>query len=479
MTSLVSLLEKCDTARTLDLPGLLADHCMRWHSRKETKKIAGIYSCDSMITWFTCAMAYLDLHPEGPSGQEKIPDFPLIEIPPFLTYSTKDYTACLSEMTMQEMMKTIEGLEWHVFSCPFRLTSSDAWWSQVKSMLDILTARAFFLSRGEFGTDVMNEPQYAEKFEVDYLEHLGISEVGGTTERRNDDDAAYRSEDEGGGDENDPPPEDVRRRKRVRRIMKFAEPIPDPANPDLEAVYGAESARPKQAIAYASRNYFHDIDSTLTQLWLFAFERDTAPVPRRAPHMDLYPFRKWIFALARQSKHSDIVEDRRKWYDELVTTESYIRVHLRKNPMDKNPAPRAVLISKHDKMHQQHCTSIEEVCDAQADDPMLRMNTDALFHILARSLEGKQGTGNIVKAVYRKTFMDVDGPLCIYRDPTRNVWIIYFSHTERYSASSFTAAFAFLRLKMKERDMNNLKNETDLSVWDEHFRYRGDDFATT
>jgi hypothetical protein len=478
MATWVSQLEKCDTARTLDLPGLLADHCVRWHSRKETRKMNGIYSCESMLTWYLCALAYVDKHPDGPTGSEKITDFPLVEIPKFLVYATKDYTASISEMTMLEMMKTIEGLEWHVFSSPFRLTSSDAWWSQVKCMLDLLTARAFFLAIGEFGTDILNDPQYAEKFEVDYMEHLGIVDNTAGREQRQED-AAYRSEDEEEGEgEAGQQQEDDRRHKRVKRIMKFAEPIPDPANPDLEAIYGAESARPKQAIAYASVRFFHDIDAMLTQLWLYAFERDTSPPPRPAPHMDLYPFRKWLFKLARQGKEKEVVEDRRKWYDELVTTESYTRVHLRRNPMDIRPAPRAILISKHDEMHKQHCTSVDQICDDQAATPMLRLNTDALFHILARSLENKQGTKNIVKAVYRKTFMDVDGPLCIYRDPTRNQWIVYFSHTDRWSTSSFTAAFAFMRLKMKERDMSNMRDDVDLSVWDEHFKHRMDDFTT-
>jgi hypothetical protein len=382
-------------------------------------------------------------------------------------------------------------------------------------LFTLLLRRIFFLSLGEFDVNVLDDAEYAEQFEVD-LRTVGISaaEYGDDAEHDWDDEGAdpnrYRSEDESSSedeleleeddededDDDDVDPasgeedgggggggrsealikrrEELERRKKVRRIIKLASVIHTTAQPDdgqaqlNQITIDEDNLQHKATYAFASYKWFFDMDTITSHFLTYAYEYDMSPPPKPVPkQVNLAPFRAWLFARVKSLKEEEVKAYRRIWYDDLITTESYVRIHQRKNPMDTKPASRAIIINKNDELHVVHCNSKEAVLDEQATGLMLRMNTDAMFFMQARALS--TSGGNIALAVYRKSFQHVDGPLCIYRDPIRNLWIVHFSdQNERFSATSFTAAFAFMRQRMKEKDVSHMKDTCDLSVWDKY-----------
>lgn len=231
----------------------------------------------------------------------------------------------------------------------------------------------------------------------------------------------------------------------------------------------SEEDKNKLTIAYTSLKWLFDIDTITTSFLLYAYHHERVTPPEPIPdNINLIKFRTWLFAEIKKEPPAEVLTFRRIWYDNLIVPESYLRIFCRKNPMDPRPASRAIIMSKHEEFHQEHCKSVEEVCDENATGVLSRMNTDAMVFMKARSLSSS--TGNITTVVYRKTFMDVKGEdLCIYRDPIRNGWILYFSKDRSFIAKSFTAAFVYMRMRMRMLNMGNFKDEYDISVWDAYF----------
>ncbi len=119
--------------------------------------------------------------------------------------------------------------------------------------------------------------------------------------------------------------------------------------------------------------------------------------------------------------------------------------------------------------YKKHCHTKEEVCDDEAGSALLRLSTDAMFFMIAQAID----TGNIAQAVYRTSLADArkhkGGAVpFIYRDRIRNLWLTQIEPgrtARRYSAPSFTAAYAHMRKYMIQ---NGKLGDVDLSVWDEH-----------
>ncbi len=134
---------------------LLADHCCNWEKRSEMRYVAGYYTSESVMSWNQCAYAY-DKVPDMPYTLE---DFPLVQLQqPFLHKRAPTEAVVITEhnihlvdefgnlptevsskitkMNLQELMSTLNGLEWTVFSDVFREERSDKWWYEVMTLFE-------------------------------------------------------------------------------------------------------------------------------------------------------------------------------------------------------------------------------------------------------------------------------------------------------------------------------------------------------
>lgn len=481
--------KNCDEEEGASLPELVYEHCIHWHERKTPQMNRGIYGCESMLTWMKCALAYSELAQSRDEPGLTLEAFTGLKLPPFLIYTQFGYEY-ISRMSLLETVRTLEAVEWCVFSDMFR-TYSDPWWNQAFHLFTLLLQRCFFLSVGEdFSVDVLNVTEYVNSEIVDIRKHY-LNKLRDESVQENGDSStvvsgdgyaestvtdpnpsgrkAYQSdpEDQDGASSD----EEAASKKKKKRIVPNVQPLP---KTEKESVTGYDAQRKNEnkfvkTIVSTSLKWLFDIDSTTTPFLLYAFHHEHETPPEPIPSHNLERFRIWLFAETRKESESEVVTFRRKWYEDLIVMESYKRIFCRRNPMDPRPASRAIIINKHEELHHQHCKSLDEVCDMYAENELLRMNTDAMVFMKSRSLGSTPG-GDFVQAVYRKSFMDVKGEeLCIYRDPIRNGWILYFSPDRRFIARSFTAALVYMRLRMRMLQMGNSKGEYDVSVWDTHF----------
>ncbi len=223
--------------------------------------------------------------------------------------------------------------------------------------------------------------------------------------------------------------------------------------------------------AEVSPDWVYDIDTITTYFWHMAHEYEVEPAPTPAPKMDVKFLRYWLFEYARAMDEGNVVDYRRKWYEELIVNPSMVRVFQRMNPFEKRPKARQVIVEFCESMYKKHCLTKAEVCDEQAGSTLLRLSTDAMFAFAAQSID----TGNIYLAVYRTSLADANRKAkfpCIYRDRIRNLWVSHMGPVGgkmRYSSTSFTAAFMHMRSRMKAMKISPKIMDVDLSVWDKNF----------
>lgn len=491
MESCLARLRNCESD-TRSLPELLADHMLNWDKRCEVTRPRGIPGCASLYSWLACAAAFTD---PNPVCDETLASFPLLKLSDIWLHSDDVQPIGrmneqgeiptlpmerISNMSQQELMDTLKGLEWHVFSDPEFTNRPDEWWVQAHTLFRLLVRAAFFMVRQEYDISYINMQKFSLKRTWNFLG--GVASVQGQR-----DVSGYVSDGEEDEEEEEPASTALRpfptntnepggiwtqKHSEVKRQLARARARKRTRH---HVVGAADNKAPVVTISdeveKASVNlaWLFEMDTITTYFWRKAFEHETHPAPIPYPPCMLGYFRAWLFDEVKRTSEDTVKTFRRVWYDDMIVTDSYRRIYLYYNPLEPMPKSRAIINSKDLRLHKQHCHSIADVTKEDENVIIQRFNTDAMFFMHARTL-ASMSSGDPVQAVYRASLAEVDGPLCIYRDAIRNVWVVYHSFEERYSAPSFTAAFFHMREQMRERGISPLKNGVNLGVWDEHFK---------
>ena len=234
---------------------------------------------------------------------------------------------------------------------------------------------------------------------------------------------------------------------------------------------------PKKECADLTMDWVFDMDAITSHFWLWACKHETEPRPRRAPAVEIDKLRKFLFQTAQDMEDSLVVNARRFWYEDRIVTPAQRRIFRRDSPLDPAPKSRAILVTACEPMYKKPLETKVQVLDPEANSAMLRISTDAMFCLVSKALD----TGDICRVlehVYadpqNHRIIEYQSPEpvtafpAIDRDPIRNLWVVHFSRTEKYSAPSFTSAFVFMRIHMTRMGLPPKKGDVDLSVWDEY-----------
>jgi len=435
-----------------DVTTLLAEHCVDWESRNTLQTFRGVDATESIFTLLPCLANH---HMED--DPRTLRDFSLIHIDPvWIHHEEGDALIPIMRMSQRQIMDTIEGVDWHVFSDVFFRDRTPEWWTQVIQLYYILFCRCAYFATHELQPSILDIEEYTTRRTVNFLED-GLASDSHAQQERLD---GYRSDDE----------EDAgkgRKRIKHRRTAKRQKQI----GPELEALEAKRKKNMEVVIAHVSPPWLVDIDSMFTFFWREALIHETHPEPMEAPRQDLAYIRTWLCDEIDKIDKTESVRFRRVWFDDLIVTDCHKRMYLRKMPFNPRPASREVIINKQDALHLVHCETFKSIMEKRVDDDVntyYRMSTDAMLFRIAKSFGIHDGDPCV--AVFRKNIRAVEGPLCIYRDPIRGRWIVYMSFSERYMIDSFTAGFWYMRQLMIERNMSPKKGTTTLSVMDAHFK---------
>lgn len=480
------------TQTQVSLLDRLVDHCAYWVDRGDVVSVDGQESSATMLTWWMCATA-LENTTDDPRA---LRDFPLVDI--HECWEHDDYIP-ITRMNMQHMMDTLEALEWHVFSDMFFHGRTDEWWQQVMALFKLLLTRAYQFTQGASGwhLSILNVEEYRTVTTINLLDDDDQGEGGEAL----DDYTKYESggEEEEGGDKGSfaprgaPPPgkssasqaESKKRRARLHRALYGTKKLKEDAEEKRKKEMGdeekkAEADKMKQEaeeeakkfktkLASVSLVWLYDIDTITGYFWQEAFEHEKTGITPRIPSPpELGTIRNFLFENARACNKEVVVRFRRVWYDDLIVTASHLRIYKRKSPLSLRPASREVMIYKNETLYVTHCTSVDDITMKLVDgdiDQMWRINTDAMFFFFATSLSDK----DVCKAVYCPTRRECTSYPSIYRNRIRNHWELAMNANTRFQATSFTAAFAYMRVWMRQHKVSSMKGSVPLDVMDEYF----------
>lgn len=360
-----------------------------------------------------------DLHPIE-DDPRTVRDFPLIQLAPFWTHPDPPIT----RMNQRELVDTLFGMEWLLVSDIYQTHRTEEFFDQYMDMLELVRSRSYYLYSHESSSVVLNVLRYTDTI---YETKPAVCE-----------DADYESDDE------------LRfTRKRIK--WDDAEEI------DREAVLPVK----------CNDLYVHDVNTATRAIDDALYTRRMYKDLEDVPKIPLNRLRNRLFEEAKDVREASVVTFRREFYQKMVTTASYRRVHKRANPFDKRPAARAVLVKKNemlgsicvptsflDMVTPKASTTPNEIVAAD-----MRMDGDAMLFFSSAAVPN----GDYVSSIWIGDLdwrMEIKDFPKIGRLAAEQKFVVFCPNGEKRLATSFCAAFAYLRTAYKTKNPNESRYDS-------------------
>lgn len=363
----------------------------------------------------------------------------------YLNEETKEYPPIYT-MSMQQLLKSVQGLEWFIYSDFFHTMKRDdySFIQELSLTLKALTDRFLHLSTYYHSNLVLDVKEYTHDDSVVEEIHPEYD-----TDDEEEEEAKLQQEREAREAEVAHQKWTMESTKRLKQLFEGENDQEEEAT--LGEVDNFQLVRVNANFVFDVHTQLHALENALDVIRTM----ELLPMPE---HYSLKKFRNWLFGKAKTMKQENVIRHVENWYLELYSTESYQRVYRRKKFTTENCRPLLLIEELFMDLRENMPKNFKSLFTSPLHIDSKRwkqVNTDAVFRMMA--IQSKKG--NIFDAIYEKkmdrALVSKQFPI-ITRNPPLQCWMLILSPEEKYKADSFTRCFYMLRKLMKERNQSSL-----------------------
>lgn len=398
---------------------LFAVHCSQWYGTlNKFEDISGEIVSKSSLTFYS----YCQFAPESHSVLS-INDFPLITLR--REWLHEEHTLPIMKLTQQILCDTLRALAWLVMSDVYFTQRTDEWIQQVIHLKELLRSRIAFFIRDKEGlsVEILDVPEFT----------IALSLLPDAVATTNDN-----------GYESDEERFKQRRTQQCNRI-------------DLSAF--------DEHPVTVNLHFIIFCDNLLTMLDLALWNAQELYHIPSAPELDINHIRQWTFVDMKRISEQLVCKLQTKWYLDLVVNEGIMRCYIAEFGMEASRDNMHALSIFNDNLIPEPITSFLQIETRPVFNirETIRITTDALFACVAEQTESIAAC-----LIWKKHDGFPSSDIWIFREPVRNIWIFQLSGEIRWSAPSFTHAFAHLRNVMRKRGMPSIVRDVDIACLDSY-----------